>query len=159
MHHQIPGIQALRRLALGAEIFRSIDLRLDRGDDSLGDLVLHREHIGKLAVVAFRPDLASGGDVIELRGDAHAIAHLAHAALDDIADAEFLGDLLHGDGFSLVHEGGVARDDEEPAQLGQRGDEILADAVGEIFLFLLAAQIDEWKDGDGGAVGWRQGQR
>src|SRR4029077_4887505 len=121
-------MQALRRLASGAKIFRSMDLRLDRGDDSLGDLVLHGEHVGKVAVISLRPDLGSGGGVVELRGGAHAVAYLAHAALDDITGAEFLAHLLQGNGFSLVDERGVARDDEEPAQLAERGDDVLADA-------------------------------
>ena len=38
----------------------------------------------------------------------------------------------------------------EPAQLRQRGDDVLADAVGEIFLLGLAAHVDEGQDGDGG---------
>jgi len=36
--------------------------------------------------------------------DPHTIATLAHAALDDIADAKLLGDLLHVDGLALVDE-------------------------------------------------------
>ena len=94
-HHQIPCIHAVRRFALGAEIFRGVKLRLDRGDDGLGDLILHGEHVGDVAIVALRPDVAAGCDVVELRGDAHAIAAFAHAALDHITDAELLGDLLH----------------------------------------------------------------
>jgi hypothetical protein len=62
--------------------------------------------------------VAAGGDVVELHRDAHAVADLAHAALNHIADAELLGDLLHMDGIALVDERRVARDDEEPAQLG-----------------------------------------
>jgi len=38
--------------------------------------------------------MAAGGDVIELNRDAHALAAFAHAAFEDIADAEFPGDLL-----------------------------------------------------------------
>ena len=102
--------------------------------------------------------MAAGGDVVELRGDAHAVAALAHAALDHIADAELLGDLLHMDGLALVDERRVARDHEEPAQLGQRGDDVLADAVGKIFLLRIAAHVDEGKHGDGGPVGQRQGR-
>jgi hypothetical protein len=50
------------------------------------------------------PNVASSGDVVELRGDAHAVATLAHTALNDIADAELLGDLLYMDGLALVDE-------------------------------------------------------
>ena len=70
-----------------------MDLRLDRGDDRVGDVVLHGEDVDKLAVVALGPEMAAGGGVVELRGDAHAVAGLAHAAFDDVADAELLGDL------------------------------------------------------------------
>src|SRR6185437_7741205 len=111
---------AVRRFALGAKIFRSVELRFDRGDDRLRDLVLNPEDVGDAAIIVFRPEMAAGGDVVELGGDAYAVATLAHAALDDIADAEFFGDLLHMDGLALVDERRVARDDEEPAQLGQR---------------------------------------
>jgi hypothetical protein len=128
-HHQVPCIQALRRLAPGAKIFRGIDLRLDRRDDGLRDLVLDREHIGKITVVAFRPDMAAGGHVVELRRDAHALAQFAHAALEHIADAEFLGDLLDVNGLALVGERGIAGDHEEPTQFGQRRDDVFADAV------------------------------
>src|SRR6266404_8607456 len=51
--HAFPSVEALRRLALATEIFGRIKLRLDRRHDPLGDLVLHREDIWKLAVIAF----------------------------------------------------------------------------------------------------------
>ncbi len=142
-----------RRLALGAEILRGIELRLDRRDDGLGDFVLHGEHVGEVAVVALRPDMAAGGDVVELRRDAHAVAALAHAALDHIADAELLGDLLHMHRLALVDERRVARDHEEPAQLGQCGDDVFADAVGKILLLRIAAHVGEGQHGDGRPVG------
>ncbi len=155
-HHQVPGIQAVRRLAPGAEILRRIELRLDRGDDGLGDLVLDREHVGELAVVALRPDVAAGRHVIELRGDAHAVAAFAHAAFDHVADAELLRDLSDVHRLALVSERRVARDHEEPAQLGERRDDVLADAVGEILLLRLPAHVDERKHGEGRTVGQRQ---
>ena len=75
------------RLALGAKIFRGIDLWLDRGDDGFGDLILYGEHVGEAAVIVLRPDVAAGGRVVELGGDAYAVAALAHSARDHIADA------------------------------------------------------------------------
>lgn len=88
-----------------AKILRGVDLRLDRRDDALSDLVLHGEDVDQLAVVALGPEMTAGGGVVELRGDTHAIVHLAHAALDDVADAEFLGDLPEVDRAPLVGEG------------------------------------------------------
>ena len=45
LHQEVPSVKALRSLALGAKIFRRVDPRLDRSDDRLGDLVLHREDV------------------------------------------------------------------------------------------------------------------
>src|SRR5271166_6470951 len=147
-HHQVPGVHAVGRLAAGAEILSSIELRFDRRDDRLGDLILHGEHVGKLAVVALRPEMAAGGGVVELRRDAYAVAASAHAALHHITDAEFLGDLLHVDGFALVDKRRIARDHEEPAQLGKGGNDFFADAVGEIFLPWIASHVGERQHGD-----------
>ena len=72
---------------MGAKIFSCIELRFDSRNDGLGDLVLHGKHVGKFAVVALRPDVAAGGDVVELRGDAYAIAAFAYATLEHVADA------------------------------------------------------------------------
>jgi hypothetical protein len=157
-HHQIPCVHAVRRFALGAKIFRGIELRLDRSDDRLGDLVLHGEHVGEAAVIALRPDVAAGSHVVELGGDADAVASLAHAALHHVADAELLGDLLHMDGLALVDERGIARDHEEPTQLGQRRDDVLANAVGKILLLRIPAHVDEGKHGYRRPVRQRQGR-
>jgi hypothetical protein len=62
--------------------------------------------------------MAAGDHVVQLRGDAHALAEPADAALDHVVDAEFLGDLLQVDGLALVDEGGVAGDHKETAQFG-----------------------------------------
>ena len=172
-HQQIPGVHVVGRLALGAEAFGGIELRLDRGDDRLRDLVLHGEHIRKAAVVALGPDVAAGRDIVELGGDPHMVAFLADRALDDVADAKLLADLLQMHGFAAVDEGGVAGDDVEPAQFRQRGDDVLADAFGKIFLLGLAAHVGERQHRDrraiergkmrarrlGGGLRWRSGRR
>src|SRR5215470_7336612 len=75
----------------GRESFPWHKAALDRCDDGLGDFVLHCEYVDKVAVVMFRPDMATGGCIIELHRDAYAIAALAHAAFDHIADAELFG--------------------------------------------------------------------
>ena len=62
-HHQIPGVQAVGRFALGMKILRGINLRLDRGNNRLSDLILNREYVGNAAIVAFGPYVAAGFDV------------------------------------------------------------------------------------------------
>ena len=99
-----------------------------------------------------------GCDFVELRRDAHAFAALAYAAFDDVADAEFLGDLLHVDGLALECERRVTCDHEEPAQLRQGRDDVLADPVRKIFLLGVAAEIHERQHRDGGPVGQGQGR-
>ena len=155
-HHQIPRIHVVGRLAPGPEILGGIELRLDRRDHGLGDFVLHGEHVGEIAVVALRPEVTAGGDVDELGGDAHMVAVLAHAAFDDIADAELLADLLVMDGFALVDERGIPRDHIEPAQLRQRGDDVLADAFRKIFLLGLAGDIGKRQHRDRRAIERRE---
>jgi hypothetical protein len=48
--------------------------------------------------------VTAGERLVQLRRDAHAVAQLAHAALDHVADAEFVGDLLDVDGLAFVDE-------------------------------------------------------
>ena len=105
------------------------------------------------AVEPISPDMRAGLRLDELRGDAHAVARLAHAALQHIAHAEFAPDLLHVDGAALVGEAGIARDDEEPADARQRRGDLLDHAVGKIVLVGIAAQVGERQDGNRGTVG------
>src|SRR5262249_40907033 len=100
--------------------------------------------------------MAAGCDIDELGSDAYPLTFFPHAALDDIADPEFFTDLFHLDGLALVSEGRVTRDYEEPTQFRQRGYDVFADAVGEIFLFRLAAHVDEGQHRNGRPVGQRQ---
>jgi hypothetical protein len=69
------------RLALGALKAGRLDVPGQGGDDLLGDIVLHREHVVEFAVVTLGPQVMSGGGIDQLRGDAHAVAGLTHAAL------------------------------------------------------------------------------
>jgi len=151
-HQQVPRVEARGRLAMAAEILRRMDLRLDCRGDRVGDLVLHGEDVDELAVVAFGPEMAAGGGVVELRGDAHAVVGLADAALDDVADPELLGDLPDMDRAPLVGEGRVAGDHHEPALLRQCGEYVFADPVAEIFLRGIAAHVLEGEHCDSRAV-------
>ena len=99
-----------------------------------GDLVLEREDVLQVAVVALGPDVVVGFGIDQLHRDAHPVAGLAHAAFDDVLHAELARDLLHVHRLALVLERGVARDDEQVAEARQVGQDVLGQAVGEEFL-------------------------
>ena len=86
--------------------------------------------------------------VDQLAGDPHPIARPADAALEDVAHAELAADLLDVDGFALVGKGAVASDDEQRLEARQRSDNVLHDAVGEIFLVGIATHVLERQHGD-----------
>src|SRR3546814_4580246 len=71
--HESPGIDAVRLLAGGAEALLGVELRLHRGHDVLGDVVLDGEDVLQLAVVLLGPEVLAGLGVDELNGDAQAL--------------------------------------------------------------------------------------
>ena len=71
---------------------------LQRAGDALGDLVLEVEEVVDDAVIGIGPEMRAACRIDELRGDAHAVAGLAQAALEHVADAELARDLAHVDG-------------------------------------------------------------
>ena len=128
-------------------------LHLEGVDDAAGDLVLEREDIVQAAVVAIGPEMPAAAAVDQLDGDAHAVPGLAYAALEDVADTERVRRLAHFDGLALVGEDRAARDDEQRGHARQVGDDVLGEAVGEILLLGIAADVGERQHGDGGAPG------
>ena len=84
----------------------------DCGNHFLGNLILQRENVGQLAIMAIGPDMLAGGGVYELRCDAHAITALAHAPFEHITHAQFTTHLLYIDGRTFVGEARIARDHE-----------------------------------------------
>src|SRR6516162_6159090 len=111
----IPGAHVLRPFCDYALAFGAGQCWLDRGDDTRGDVVLHREDVGQISVVALGPEMGTGGGIDKLTADAHPLPGPAHATLEDIAHAKVAANLLEIDGFSFVGECGIAGDDEKPA--------------------------------------------
>ena len=144
-----------RRLADGA-LLAEQQCDLERRDDAAGDIVLHREHVRQHPVVALRPQVPAGGRVDELRRDPDPLAYPAHAALQDVADAQ------PGARFPGVHhypfkgEGGLARGHEQPGDLGEVGSKVVGDTVGEMLLVGVAAHVRERQHHDGRPLGRRR---
>src|SRR5262249_51060228 len=84
---------------------------------------------------------------------------LPDAALQHVVNAELSGDLPDVDSLSLVDEGGISRDDEQPAQARQGGDDFLDDAVREILLLWIAAHVLKGQNRNRGLARRRQGRR
>ena len=137
----IGGPALLDRLLL----FRQ-QLQLERGDDRFRNLVLDRENVLEVAVVALGPDMVAARAVDQLRVDAHPPAGLADAAFEHVADAELAGDVADIDRLALEREGGVARDHRQGRDFRQIGRDVLADPVAEIFLLGIAAHVGERQD-------------
>src|SRR5436190_17789524 len=77
----------------------------------------------------------------QLGGNPNPVATLAYRAFQHIAHAQFAADPLYVDRLALVGEARIASDHEQPADAGKRSDDLLDDAVGEIFLLRVAAHI------------------
>ena len=102
-------------MARGTKPLLGVEMRLDRRDDALGDVVLHGEQVFQHAVVAVGPDVLAGLGLDQLAGDAQAPVGHAHAALEHVAHAEIARDGAHVGRLVLVDEGRIPRDDEQPA--------------------------------------------
>ena len=124
--------------------------------DADRDLVLQFEHVFDQAIEAVGPEVRAGFGLDQLSGDAHPVAALAHRAFEDVAHAKLAADLLHVRRLALVGKTRIAGDDEEPADAGERGNDFLDHAVGEILLLGVAADVLKRQHGDRRLVGERQ---
>src|SRR6516165_4557976 len=99
-----PGVETARWFA-----HRALPLGIgNRGGNgychSVRNLVLHREDIGEIAVVALGPDMLAGLGLDQLRGDPDTIAGFAQAACEHITHAQLAADLFHVDRSAFVSE-------------------------------------------------------
>src|SRR5271165_367307 len=113
----LPGVEAVSGLARRALALASLDRRQYRPGNSGGDLVLHGEDIGKLAIEPFHPEMPSGECVDELCRHSHAVPSFADAPLKDISDTQFAPDLRDRNRVALVGEARVAGDHEQESRL------------------------------------------
>ena len=141
------------------------DIFLLRGDGGLkrpgdlgGELFLNGENVADLAIVSLGPDMLVGGGADELAGHAHLVAGPPHAALEQVGDAQFLGDLPAGlRRAAILHDRG-ARHDAQLRDEREVGEDVLLDAVGEKGAVLLLAHVAERKDGEGFLADGRGGR-
>ena len=109
-----------------------------------------------ITIVSLGPDVIPGLRVDELRRDPDAAAAAAHAAFDHVAHAEFARHLLDVHGAAFVSEAGIARDHEQRAAARKLRDDVVGDAVREVFLVRITAHVGEGQHSDRGLVRQRQ---
>src|SRR5690348_5279892 len=97
--------------------------------------------------------MSAGFRLNQLRRDPDPRVYFAHRAFEHVAHTELLPDLFHIDRFSLVSEAGVSSDDEQPADAGERGGDLLDHAIREVFLVEIATEILKRHHGNRGLVG------
>src|SRR5262245_15591127 len=155
----IIGIHVLRRLALGTIALGMLQLRRDGAHNARGHPILQLEDILNVAVKALCPKVRARRDVDELSRYAHSVCGLSHAAFEDVAYPQLATGLPHIHRPTLVGEAGVARDDKQRSKARQRRDDFFHHAVGEVFLFRVAAHVLKWQNGDGWLVRKRKARR
>ncbi|MCY1239592.1 hypothetical protein D9M72_523940 [compost metagenome] len=84
-------------------------------------------------------------------------AHCASGApLEDVADAELLGDQPYVDRLAPVAVHGIARDDEQASRTGKVGYQVFGQAVDERRVRFIPTHIRERQYSDRGTFGQRQ---
>jgi hypothetical protein len=84
---EFPRSQALRCLVERAAALGVRHRRLNRRQNGLGDLVLNRENIRQIVIVAFGPEVVAGFCVRELDANANPSSAAADAALYNVTDS------------------------------------------------------------------------
>ena len=93
--------------------------------------------------------MAAALAIDQLHVDAQPVAAALHASLQRIAHIQVAADFSEVDRLALVRKRGVARDYERARNARQIGGETLGNAVGEIFLLVIAAEIGEGEHDNG----------
>src|SRR4030095_15812591 len=102
--------------------------------------------IGERTVEGLGPKVAAGRSVDDLYVDAHGVAGPLYTALDEVADAQLLGDTPHVAGLASIGEGGIAGDDEEIVYLRKSGGQVVGDPIDDGPLRRIATEIVQRQD-------------
>ena len=109
---------------------------------------MNGEHVGQVAIVIFGPNVLVVLGIDQLHVDAHTIANASHAAFQNCGDAERFSNFTNVWGLSAICHDRRARDDLQIANLRQIGEHIVLNAIGEVGVLFIVAQILERQDGD-----------
>ena len=134
-------------LAVGGRAIASCSARSSLTSSAVtmpaGDVVLDGEDVVHGPIVALRPDLAARNALDQAGGDPHAVAGAAHAAFEDMADAQPGAGLGRVANALIDAESRLPCGHEQTGDLRQLGDQVLRDAVAEIVLGGVPGQVGE----------------
>ena len=116
--------------------------------DSFGDLALDTEDVGELAIKGIGPQMRIAGHLDELDGDAHLIGGFLDAAFKDVRYAKLLRDFGEIARFALITLRRRARDHFQIRNLREPREDFFPDAIREVGVRFVFAQVFEWKHGD-----------
>ncbi len=105
------------------------ELTAQLSHDGLGELGLDREHILQITIKIFRPELLARVGATEPRHDAHNVAGLAHAPVNQTRDAEFFSDLLRGRILAFERKRRGPRRDMQSGNFLQHSQQFFTDSV------------------------------
>src|SRR5262245_43179317 len=123
------------------------------GHNRPSDLILNRKNVLQFTVVALRPEVGATDCIDELARYADAIAASANTSFQHVAHAQLAADKPDVGRLAFVLEARVAGDDEEFREPRQLRDDVFRDAVAEVVLTRVAAEVGEGEDGDRRFVG------
>jgi hypothetical protein len=112
--HQVVRVDVDGPPAAQTHRFGHDELRPDRIDDTIGDIILPREDIGNRAIVPVGPDVNALGRIDQLGGDSDVATRLPHAALEHVTCAQIGRQLPDVDRFAFEGKAGVTIDNREP---------------------------------------------
>src|SRR5262249_2226934 len=123
----------------------------------MGQFVLHRKDIVKVAVVTLGPYVIACLRFDQLRGNAQSFAGTSDTSFDDVLDAQFAPDAPDIDCLVSELERRVSRNHEQRTEPRQLRDDVFGDAVAEVLLLWIAAQVGEGQDSNRWLVVRRSG--
>ena len=139
----------------------AVRLRIDRrhstggrqahgGGDLAGDrtrqLILHREDLAQVPVVALRPHVRVVLGVGELQRQTHAVARAAHAAVEHVGRAELGGQGRLAPGERLSDRAASEHGQARGVDAAELRDQLLRQPLGEPVLGRVAAEIAQRQD-------------
>jgi hypothetical protein len=147
-HRKIDRVGVGRPFPRRAQALGLKELHAERVGDAGDGLDLQGAELPALALEPVRPDMRAGLGRNELRVDRDRLADAPHAPFERVAHVEVAAELLCVDRLALIGERGLVRDHEAAGQMREVGGEIVGEAVGEIILLGVAAEVGERQDDD-----------